>query len=389
MLSSLSHLVGTTERSHFRREFQICYQPVISFADSRLEGFEALIRWQPERTLLYPAEFMPLLEKTGLSAPLGEWLLYETASQLAHWKQQFPFTKPQVSINLSHRQLMSPGLVDVFQDLAPGVKYGEKPLQIEVPLNFLQTDFKAAIGHLEGVCEQGLALCIDDMVPDMTLLPLLQQCPVDTVKLAIAVTQNADPEQQALLKAFVEATRAIGIRTIAKGIETAEQYTTMDAVGCRYGQGFLFDHPLRTTEVVTRLLHTERKAMMSMKAHLTAMYRLNQVIQQWLGGPIITRYWQATKPVRSWLSHWYPNQSPEILTTHYPEDCIAPQQQADLHMWVNRFLHRCHDIVHNLPYLLENSSLAATDLQLMRISKSPQKLMQTAFSSSRILPSNK
>ncbi len=379
--------LATAPRSHFRREFQICYQPVVSFGDSRLEGFEALIRWQPERKILYPAEFMPLLEETGLSAPLGEWLLYETASQLAHWKQQFPFTKPQVSVNLSRRQLASPGLKDVFQDLAVHAKYGEKPLQIEVPLSFLQTDFDSAIAHLELICEQGLALCIDDVVPDMTLLPLLQQCPIDTMKLAIAVTQSTQPEQQAALRAFVEATRALGIRTIAKGIETAEHYANMDVAGCRYGQGFLFDHPLRITEVVTRLLHTERKAMMSLKAHLMAMYRLNQVVQQWLGGPIITRYWQATKPMRAWLSHWYPNQSPEILTTHYPDDCIAPPQQADLHMWVNRFLHRCHDIVHNLPYLLENSSLATTDLHLMHIQKSAQKRMQSAFSPSRMTTS--
>ena len=215
MLSSLQNLAGSTARSHFRREFQICYQPVISFVDSRLEGFEALIRWQPERKLLYPAEFMPLLEKTGLSAPLGEWLLYETASQLAHWKQQFPFTKPQVSINLSRRQLMSPGLGDVFQDLASGVKYGEKPLQIEVPLSFLKTDCDVSITYLEAICEQGLALCIDDMVPDMTLLPLLQHCPIDTVKLSLDVTQNASPEHQAMLKEFVEATREFGIRTNA------------------------------------------------------------------------------------------------------------------------------------------------------------------------------
>jgi len=384
MLSSLYNSAAITERSQFRREFQICYQPVVSFADSRLEGFEALIRWQPERKLLYPAEFMPLLEQTGLSAPLGEWLLFETASQLAHWKQQFPFTKPQVSINLSRRQITSPGLVDVFQDLAPRVRYGEKPLQIEVPLSFLLDDFDSAIPYLETICEQGLALCIDDMVPDMGLLPLLQHCPLDTVKLALNVIQDLRPEQQENLKTFVEAIRSLGIRTISKGIETADQYTAMDALGCRYGQGFLFDHPLRITEVVTRLVNTERRAMMSMKAHLTAMYRLNQVVQQWLGGPIITRYWQATKPVRAWLSHWYPNQSPDILTTNHPEDCIDPQQQADLHMWVNRFLHRCHDIVHNLPYLLENSSLASTDLHLMDISKSPQKRMQASFTSSRL-----
>ncbi|MEL6249413.1 MAG: EAL domain-containing protein [Cyanobacteria bacterium J06648_16] len=379
MFSSLQNLAGASGRSHFRREFEICYQPVVSFTDSRLEGFEALIRWQPERKLLYPAEFMPLLEASGLSAPLGEWLLYETASQLAHWKQQFPFAKPQISINLSSKQLTSPGLIDVFQDIATGAKFGEKPLQIEVPLSFLQAHTATAATHLEAICEQGIALCIDDVVPKSDLLPMLQQCPVDTIKLDMAVTQHGLSEQQSELKAFVEAARQLGIKTVAKGIETAEQYAYMDAVTCRYGQGYLFDYPLKLTETITRLVATERKTMMSLKAHLTAMYRLNQVIQQWLGGPIISRYWQATKPVRPWLNNWYPNQPPSLLTTHYQEDRIDPQQQADLHMWVNRFLHRCHDIVHNLPYLLETSSLAATDLQLMHIPKTARQRMRSAF----------
>lgn len=381
MFSSLTHKTAEENRLYFRREFQICYQPVISFQDSRLEGFEALLRWQPERRVLYPGEFMALLEDVGLIIPLGEWLLYETASQLSHWKEQFPFCHPQISINLSEKQLNSNLLLQSLANISASVKQGPKPLQFEIPVKYLLTDPKQYLDWVKDAYQQGIEICLDDVEPDPAILNLIGQYPVKSLKLTIPLTQSVtkDPQKQAELSHFIRAARNLGVETFAKGIETADQYCLMDNLGCHSGQGYLFDQPLKLTEVVTRLVIAERKAVMSLKSHLTAMHNLDKVMQRWLGTSIIARYWQATKPTSEWLNSWTPDQPPGLLSVQYRDDQINQQQQGDLHMWVNRFLHRCNDIVHNLPYLLNHSMLAKTDLHLLQVPEPESKRTGATF----------
>jgi EAL domain-containing protein (putative c-di-GMP-specific phosphodiesterase class I) len=383
MFSSYLSRSAQENRFYFKREFQINYQPVLSFADSRLESFEALLRWQPERTVLYPADFMTLLEDIGLIVPLGEWLLQETTRQLSLWRQQFPFCKPHISVNLSPKQLDSPDFLAQLTEISPVVKKGDKPFQVEIPSYYLAHADDHALARLQQIHRQGVAICVDDFEPNQALLIKVKQCPIAAVKFAMPLTQLVGPTAGAIdpalkgqrqgqwvtqqLAQTINQLHALGITTIAKGIESAEQYAHWDQLGCAQGQGYLFDQPLTASSVTSRLILAEHKAMNSLSAHINAVYNLNQVLAQWLGCTLLARYWQITKPLTPWLTHWHPNLSPAHLYAPYLDDRILDHQRRDLHHWVEGFLARCYSIMPNLPHLLERSSLTPTDLYLLQI----------------------
>jgi EAL domain-containing protein (putative c-di-GMP-specific phosphodiesterase class I) len=256
------------DKSYFKREFQICYQPVFSLLDQHVESFEALLRWQPEREVLFPEDFIPLIEETGLIIPVGEWLLQETANQLAHWQQQFPLSQPQISVNLSPQQLAHPELLAQLAAVNQAVRYGKKALQVEIPARYLTAAAVLPTHLLNQIHQQGIEICLDDVEPVPYLLTLLKQCPVSAIKYAMTLTQTAAgcPSMRSQVRSFSQAVRALGVKIIAKGIETSDHQSWVDALGCQYGQGYLFDPPLPLNQAVARLVTAERKAIARSKA---------------------------------------------------------------------------------------------------------------------------
>jgi EAL domain-containing protein (putative c-di-GMP-specific phosphodiesterase class I) len=206
---------------------------------------EALLRWQHRtRGVLQPLEFIPLLEETGLILPVGRWVLAEACRQTAEWHRQGHHL--DISVNVSARQLDTDAFLDdvtcalLASGLAPGT------LTLEITETTIMRDTEETIRRLSALKTLGVRIAIDDFGTGYSSLAYLRQFPVDVLKIdrsfITAVTQTADAG--VLIHTLVNLGKALGLETLAEGIEDDDQRARLDGEDCTSGQGFLFARPL-------------------------------------------------------------------------------------------------------------------------------------------------
>ena len=240
---------GVLQREHHLREalergqFLLHYQPQVRMADGRVCGYEALVRWQhPERGLLGPAEFLDLMESSGLIVDLGRNVLGRACADLA----AAPWINGPVSVNVSALEITEPDWLDRLTDTvqASGVPADRLTLELtETTVLRLTPDARAA---LSAVREMGMGLHIDDFGSGYASIGALQQVPLTGLKLDRSfVSALGDPEQDDLDLVASIASMAKGLRLepIAEGIETPRQATLLKEAGWIYGQGYLYGRP--------------------------------------------------------------------------------------------------------------------------------------------------
>jgi diguanylate cyclase (GGDEF)-like protein/PAS domain S-box-containing protein len=234
------------------------YQPLLWMATGELAGFEALVRWEHMwKGLLRPLDFVSLAEETGLIVPLGQWVLTQACSQIALWSHRYPsspLTRPQslrVSVNLSGRHLAQPDLVrDVAAALSvSGLEPGR--LVLEMTESMLVHDNRATLERLQSLRALGVGLSIDDFGTGYSSLSYLESFPVDSLKMdrSFIVGITRDQGRAPLAQAVVALGRTLGLRVVAEGIETPEQWTYLRDLGCDLGQGFLMSKPIPAEEL--------------------------------------------------------------------------------------------------------------------------------------------
>jgi EAL domain-containing protein (putative c-di-GMP-specific phosphodiesterase class I)/CheY-like chemotaxis protein len=230
-------------------EFVLHYQPVVDLASRGTVGVEALVRWRhPERGLVSPAAFIPLAEATGLIVPLGRWVLAEACRAVAAWNaRRAPGAAPlNVAVNVSSRQLQDPGLLE---DVAAALRASTLPagrLVLEVTESVLLDNLEAALGRLEALRALGVRVSLDDFGTGYSSLAYLQRLPVDVLKIDRAFTSQvaAGGRSAAFARAVLTFAGALGMRTVAEGVETEAQHGELRTLGCDLGQGFLYARPL-------------------------------------------------------------------------------------------------------------------------------------------------
>jgi diguanylate cyclase (GGDEF)-like protein/PAS domain S-box-containing protein len=239
-------------------EFVVYYQPIVDLPSSRLTGVEALVRWQhPQRGLLGPNTFIPLAETTGLIVPLGRWVLRQACEQVAKWHRELPNAgQVRVSVNLSARQFQYAGLV---QDVAAALSQtGIDPnlVILELTESLLMQDSESTVVTLNELRDLGVRLAIDDFGTGYSSLSYLKRFPVDILKIDKSFIDGiaTDPEDATLAEAMVQLGRALGLQTVAEGIETTDQRAALRTLGCEYGQGYLYAKPTEPREIEA-LLH--------------------------------------------------------------------------------------------------------------------------------------
>ncbi|MEV4349070.1 EAL domain-containing protein [Actinoplanes sp. NPDC049596] len=240
------------ERGLAEDQFFVLYQPVVDMPTQRLTGVEALARWQhPEHGLLGPQHFIDNAEESGLIVPLGRWVLRQACQQLAAWGRP----GLRMNVNLSARQFQYAGLVDDVRAAITDAGIDPGCLTLELTESVLLQDIDAAAEILQSLRRLGVRLAIDDFGTGYSSLNYLKRLPVDILKIDRAfVTQIAtDPEDKALVDAVVSLGQALQMSTVAEGIETDDQWATLQDLGCDYGQGFLFGRP-SDPAVIERLL---------------------------------------------------------------------------------------------------------------------------------------
>lgn len=232
-----------------RQEFQLWYQPIVLLDSGKIHGFEALLRWQhPRHGLLTPAAFMSVLEDTGLIVAVGQWVLREACRQLAAWQAYSGQAALVININLSARQLQQKDLVAIVAALCQEFGLNPATLALEVTESALIHDTASAAVLLKQLKALGTEIHMDDFGTGYSSLSYLSLFHVDAIKIDRSFITDIGVEgRNHLLKLLVTLARELKIKAIAEGIEQPGQAVYLQALGCRYGQGYYFSKPLPPT----------------------------------------------------------------------------------------------------------------------------------------------
>jgi diguanylate cyclase (GGDEF)-like protein len=228
-------------------EFILHYQPIVNLRTKRISGAEALVRWNhPNKGLVGPDSFIPVAEETGLIVPLGEWVLCEACRQARRWQQSRPELGDfVVSVNLSGRQIAHRDLARVVSAALEDSGLDPGSLSLEITESVLMGDAHASIKVLRKLKDIGVGLCVDDFGTGYSSLSYLKRFPVDVLKIDRSFVDGlgVDGEDSAIVKATIGLAQALGLTTIAEGVETAVQVRELSALGCDQAQGYFFSRP--------------------------------------------------------------------------------------------------------------------------------------------------
>jgi diguanylate cyclase (GGDEF)-like protein/PAS domain S-box-containing protein len=238
-------------------EFLLHYQSKISLVDHRITGFEALIRWNhPTRGLLYPSEFIPVAEETGLVVPLGRWVLHEACRQMAAWHKTISCqSPPSISVNVSFKQLAEEGLADEVERILVETGLDPKTLKLEMTESSIMENAQMAVATLRRLKELNIGLEIDDFGTGYSSLSYLRHLPFDTVKIDRSFVKElgtADDTSE-IVTTIVQLARSLSMDVVAEGVETKDQLARLTSLGCSSVQGYYFSKPV-DAERAQRLL---------------------------------------------------------------------------------------------------------------------------------------
>jgi EAL domain-containing protein (putative c-di-GMP-specific phosphodiesterase class I) len=228
-----------------RGEMTLVYQPLVSVEDERTIGAEALIRWQhPRHGLLEPSQFIPLAEESGLIGELDEWVLERACRQSESWRTA-GLGRLTMAVNMSAQEFGDAGLVGRVAETLRATGADPRRLVVEItetaPMNF---DASAAV--LLALRDMGITLALDDFGTGHSSFAYLARLPVGMLKIDRSFVDGLGREAYAtsIVAALVAMSRALGLTTVAEGVEREEQLVTLRALGCDLAQGYRWVRPL-------------------------------------------------------------------------------------------------------------------------------------------------
>ena len=233
-------------------QFRVVYQPIINLSTQQIYKAEALIRWQhPVHGLISPAEFIPLAEETGLIIEIGDWMFYQAANQVASWRKLLN-ENFQISINKSPVQFHSTAdAYDAWFDYLLGLDLPGESMVVEITEGLMLDQNSMVSDKLIALREAGVEIAVDDFGTGYSALSYLKKFDVDYLKIDQSFVQNLSiySEDMVLCEAIIVMAHKLGLKVIAEGVETIEQRDLLTAIGCDYGQGYLFSRPVRAEEL--------------------------------------------------------------------------------------------------------------------------------------------
>ena len=224
------------------KQFDVFYQPIVDPKLGVISGFEALIRWQhPSRGLIAAAEFIHLVEASGLIVPLGLWVLKRACEDALAWPENV-----RTLVNLSPRQLSSPGLVDSIRQTLADTGLSPHRLELEITESAIIQSVDVAQRVLTTLRTLGVRVALDDFGTGFSSLSHVRTLPFDTIKIDSSFVSDAAvrADSGAIVRAITSLARDLGIRTIAEGVETERQLDWIQSAGCDEAQGYLFSRPV-------------------------------------------------------------------------------------------------------------------------------------------------
>jgi len=244
--SDYGYLDGALRQALRRDEFSLHYQPQYDLRYGRCVGAEALLRWKhPKRGYISPAEFIPVLEDTGLIVPVGEWVLRKACQQVAAWRRE-GWEAARVSVNVAMLQFEQPSLAETVRSILREEKVPATALELEITESIAMTDRDQVLHALSELRGLGVGLAIDDFGTGYCSLAYLKYFPVDRLKIDQTFVKgiDRDPRDGAIVCAAISMARSFGLEVIAEGVETAAHVTFLREQGCNHGQGFHLGRPV-------------------------------------------------------------------------------------------------------------------------------------------------
>lgn len=230
------------------QEFLVYYQPILTISDHRLLGFEALLRWQsPTRGLLTPIHFLEVAENTGLISAIDRWVLKESLLQLRYWDSIFPKIVPlTMSVNISGKHVAQIGLVDEIASTLEETGMDASRLNLEITENTVMENISRTNEVLTNIQALGVQLQVDDFGIGYSSLGYLSSFSLNALKIDRSFINSLDLESNNLkiIQAILMMSRGLGMKVIAEGVETQNQFTQLRELGCEFAQGYLIAMPL-------------------------------------------------------------------------------------------------------------------------------------------------
>lgn len=232
------------------KEFILNYQPVIDLKNNRIISSEALIRWNhPKKGLISPINFIPIAEKTGIIKEIGKWTLETACKQNKIWIEK-GYAPIKISINMSALEFKQRNLVKSIKGILQETGIDSKYLVIEITENIVLEDLNHTINVLNELKKMNIRIALDDFGTGYSSLNYLKILPIDYLKLDKSFIDNVTTKSkdQAITKALIKLAHDIGLKVVAEGIETEEQYHYLKKINCDLGQGYFFNKPLPAGE---------------------------------------------------------------------------------------------------------------------------------------------
>jgi PAS domain S-box-containing protein/diguanylate cyclase (GGDEF)-like protein len=242
-------------------QFELYYQPKFRAADQRLVGAEALLRWRhPERGMVSPAEFIPLLEESSLIEPVGRWVMQEALRAGLAWRARRPGFR--IAVNVSARELRHVRFLDQVRALLQP-HAGDQVLDIEVTESMLMEEIESSIHLLDSLRDLGCKVAIDDFGTGYSSLNYLARLPVDTIKIdqSFIGVLTQSPQTLALVTNMIGLAHSLSLDVVAEGVEEEGQAQLLRLLRCDILQGYLLGRPMPAAEFEARMLGDEPAAV--------------------------------------------------------------------------------------------------------------------------------
>ena len=247
-------LLGSLPAALVNRELQIWHQAKRRLSDGRIVGTEALLRWKhPERGLIPPGSFIPQAEETALINPLTRWVIEAAlADSVALRKSGHPL---EISVNLSVRNLRDPALIQTLTECTRKLGIAPHDIGLEITESAVMDDFDYCSALMKRLRDTGFGVSIDDFGTGHSSLAYLRRLPISTLKIdqTFVKTLAVDPHNQKIVETILHLAHALGLETVAEGIEDVRSLALLRQWGCDYAQGFAIHKPAPLLQLITWL----------------------------------------------------------------------------------------------------------------------------------------
>lgn len=239
-----------------RDELSLVYHPIVSLVTGRMQGVEALLRWNhPQLGPISPAEFIPVAEDSELIFDIGVWVLKTSLNQMAEWIDRFPQIVPDViSINVSRKQFSDPSLFEKFREIIQASVVPAARIQLEVTEDLHDDEIDRILRAMVAFKALGVKVAIDDFGTGTSTFSAIELFPIDTLKIDMSLVSEivSSKGSAAIIHSLALLVRNLDVKLVAEGVENVQQVTVLQDLGCSYAQGYLFAKPLTAEELEAR-----------------------------------------------------------------------------------------------------------------------------------------